>query len=302
MFVNKFEEMKKQQFNYLITESEYHNLIEALLFKEQKKCFDSIEYSINGVNKIIINILKSKKITKINLPYFDSDLMIWKSKLYTIQYIKENSKKIIDKYNIIIKEVDQLKFLNNNELNQIKEENEKLKKEIEELKKEIKSLNQIKEENEKFKKEIKFLNQIGEKNKEIKQENKIEEPKIINYTIENLDITDDNIINEKPFVFQISPNDVINFTISDLIANNYIIRKNNIELQIISIEVHNPTTSTIEFTNNEFIFNYYYSKDYENTIVKFPYDQNITYQLIDSTKYLVYQKSNYNVCIYITLV
>ena len=64
MYADKIAKMKKQQEVYLKTVTGYHDLIEALLFREQKKYFGSIDYITNRFDAIYINILKSKDIEK----------------------------------------------------------------------------------------------------------------------------------------------------------------------------------------------------------------------------------------------
>lgn len=195
MFADKIAKMKEQQEVYLKTVTGYHDLIEALLFREQKKHFGSIEYITNRFDAIYINILNSKNIEKISLPFFDSDMSIWKSKSYSIVDIQKGPEQIINGYKIEIKKVPELEYFKNaqpdgsdaefwslrndyKELLSLRNEHEeflRLKKEHEEFlrpKKGDEDFAKLKSENSRLEQKIKNL--VKSKNEELsklKQEN-----------------------------------------------------------------------------------------------------------------------------------
>ena len=157
MFADKIAKMKEQQEIYLETVTGYHDLIEALLFREQKKYFGSIEYITNRFNAIDINILESKDIQQISLPFYDPKMRIWKSKLFSIDQINNNPKQIIGGYTIEIKKVDELESSRYKQLAELNEELSELKEEYEELLKfgnENKKLDELIRENSSLKQEI----------------------------------------------------------------------------------------------------------------------------------------------------
>lgn len=163
MFADKIEKMKEQQKIYLETVTGYHDLIEALLFREQKKYFGSIEYITNRFNAIDINILESKDIQRISLPFYDPEMRIWKSKLFSIDQINNNPKQIIGGYTIEIKKVDELESSRYKQLAELNEELSELKEEYEELLKfgnENKKLDELIRENSSLKQEIDDLNKL----------------------------------------------------------------------------------------------------------------------------------------------
>lgn len=300
MFTTKFEGMKKQQLNYLKTETEYHYLIEALLFKEQKQCFGSIEYVTNGFGSIEINVLRSKNIKQISLPIYDSTMFVWKSMSFSIDYIKKYPRHLIDKYTIEISEVDKLESSRNEQFDELNEEFLKLKQEYEKLKQENEKLLRLRKEDEELTKlKNENLAKLKNENLRLKQENaNLIQQCFARYKIDNLIIKDDNIIRETPFRFNLTGQSYIEFTLSELIRSNYVIRKQRIELVVSSITIENKN---IKFVKNEFIYQYNYSKAYANCDAIFPADGRTKFTLVNNGKYLVYEKSSYVVCIYVTL-
>lgn len=316
MFDAKQEVMKKQREIHLQLETEYCYLIEALLFKEQKKHFGSIEYITNGYNLIEIKILKSKNIKEISLPFYDSNMPIWKSKSYSIEYIKNNSKQIIDGYTIYIDKVDNLESSKIEQFVELNEKFSKLREKHEELlkpKKVDEELAKLNSENFKLKQDIENLDKL--KNEEFLKLRKEYEEKLsrlrkekeelakqcfTKYNIDNLIVKDDNIIHGTQFIFDLSDQDPIKFTLSELIQNDYIIRNEKIELIVNSMTIENVN---VEFVPDEkkFIYRYNYDKKYKDRNATFPHDEEITYKLVNDAEYKIYQMGNYNVYIHVTL-
>ena len=201
MFAKKINQLQMDKVQYFIEEQEYHYLIEILLFKEQKKTFGKIEYNSNGVNIIEINILKSENVQSIRLPWFDSNLKIWKSKLYTIEEIEQNPKSLIDKYSIKIAFVNKLNnSIDNSEIDRLKSE-----------------LEQITNENNRLKTELK---QMTNENNKLKFEQK-NTPQLNTFEVEKLILTNDIILNNAPISFQVNEQLNLTYTLNDLIVNDF---------------------------------------------------------------------------------
>ena len=215
MFAKKINQLQMDKVQYFIEEQEYHYLIEILLFKEQKKTFGKIEYNSNGVNIIEINILKSENVQSIRLPWFDSNLKIWKSKLYTIEEIEQNPKSLIDKYSIKIAFVNKLNnSIDNSEIDRLKSELEQITNENNRLNTE---LEQITNENNRLKTELK---QMTNENNKLKFEQK-NTPQLNTFEVEKLILTNDIILNNAPISFQVNEQLNLTYTLNDLIVNDF---------------------------------------------------------------------------------
>ena len=298
MFQQKLQNIKEQQKKYLIDNSEYHYLIEALLFKLQKTTQGEIEYVSNGINKIDIYIVKDKNIKEIRLPYFDKNFQIWKKKLYTIDELKKSKpKQIIDQYTIKIHEVEELNNQNTKELKALKQQIELLQQENQKLK----LINeQIQEENQK----LKSINeQIQQENQKLKSINEQIQEENINALIENnyvvtASIYNNTILYDDPIIFELD-NQEYHFTFDQIIGQNFNLKINNNNIEI--KPYFQPNNITYE--NNNIYYNLVYSKQYINYVViaPEPFNQELTFQLIDGAQYHVIKKQNYNVYIRITL-
>ena len=309
MFADKIKKMEKQQDVYLKTVTGYHDLIEALLFREQKKYFGSIDYITNRFDAIYINILKSKDIEKISLPFFDSDMSIWKSKLYSINDIKNRSKQLIDKYTIYIDKVENLESSRyeqiaelNEKLSELREEHEELlnhnqknkelldprkqNEELDKLKNEISRLKQKNEELDKLKNEISILKQKNEelaksKDKELSRlKQEIDEKCLSLREQENkLSILEHDNLNLR----QVN-DDLAKQCFPRYIIDNLIVKDDNIILETPFI-IDLPDQNDIKFTLSELIRSKYVIKNekielvvnsmtIENVNVKFERESN----------------------------
>ena len=277
MFQQKIQNLKEQQKKYLIDNSEYHYLIEALLFKLQKTYQGEVEYVSNGINRIDIYILKDKNIKEIRLPHFDKDFQIWKNKLYTIDELKMSKpNQIIDQYSIRIYEVEKFENQNIQELKALKLENQKLK-----------SINeQINQENQK----LKLINE--QINQEINK-NSTEKKYVIDVTFD-----DNTILHDNPIILEIN-NQQHHFTLDQIFSQNFNLKINNYNIEI---KPHFQS-KYVTYENKNIYYNFTYSKQYANYVITTPEPFNQKYQieLIDGAEFHVIKKQNYNIYIRITL-
>ena len=295
MFAKKINQLQMDKVQYFIEEQEYHYLIEILLFKEQKKTFGKIEYNSNGVNIIEINILKSENVQSIRLPWFDSNLKIWKSKLYTIEEIEQNPKSLIDKYSIKIAFVNKLNnSIDNSEIDRLKTELEHITNENNRLKSE---LEQITNENNRLKTE---LEQITDENNKLKFEQK-NTPQLNTFEVEKLILTNDIILNNAPISFQVNEQLNLTYTLNDLIVNDFELWFKNNYIKLNSL-ICDDSILRYNKEQKAFIYTLEYDRQYTNAVVSFPFDQNITFKLINNQTYLIKQQTSYSVYIHIILV
>lgn len=278
MFQQKIQNINEQRKKYLIDSSEYHYLIEALLFKLQKTNQGKIEYVSNGINRIDIYIVKNQNLKEIRLPYFDKDFQIWKNKLYTIDELKMSKpKQIIDQYNIKIHEVEEFENQNSQELKALKQENQKLK-----------SINeQLQEENQKLKSINEQLQEEINKKSTEKEES-------------DFDVTfdDDSIIHDDPIILQVNDQQY-HITLDQIFAQNFNLKIGN---NNIKIKPHFES-DYVTYENKNIYYNFVYLKQYANYLATppEPFDQKYQIKLIDGAEFHAIKKQNYNVYIRVKL-
>ena len=307
MFQKKIQKINEEQKKYLIDNSEYHNFIEARLFKLQESNRDKIRYVSNGINKIDIYIIKGENIKEIRLPYFDKNLQIWKNNLYNIDELKKSkTNQIIDQYSITIQEVKEFKDQNTQELKTLKSEIQNLKSIIDQLRIENQNLKTI---NEQLQTENQNLKSINE---EVQSENQKSEP--INEEIQS-EINE--VSNEDKYVANVVFNnnailydqlafieygDQLHYftTLDQIFGQNFNLNVNNYNIEIIP----HFEDERVTYDNSNIYYNLTYLKEYENYTIPVPepFDPRYQIQLKNDTLFHMAEKQNYNVYIKVTLI